>query len=921
MRSVGKTINGDAISESDSDAITSSLQSIVLPKKRTEILAYAQPIAGPSYDQFDSDYKIKTKSALAVLAKYAARSGTSNSLIEALANRRKKASDKASVDGAIINVAMAAKDPTAMLNALQQLTKTVDADLPPVDSASDSAESPNRITSTMQSESREKSGMVNKMLHAIWPILESEKATSSATPEESGYSESREIAIELLQRTAKLIRSDSYTGRRHRQLAGIIDKEVLLCSMIGNQGKKFQEHYEIYSEGVRQLYSGYGGSQDVYVQRAHASLLNELLKDFDVSKLGPLIREAMAMQPAATRKYDSTSAARVLVEIKTLSDQQQFELLEQITFGNKTDDPVGFFSGLVLYDVPPPIVRNQVPRFPEIESLTTCSADFPMTSSLLLLSDVANRLNKVDQVAKRLESKSETPWDDAALAAVLVRLFALENDSEEDSEIAGPALEALEQSMSEIQGYKRLKKTPIPELATLIATCAMEKRIESNLAAPVLQLLIPHAHARGQSLFVSGVSRLLAKGNIGIAAGATDASPLQSFDLTAFPFNNSPGQRRLGPLYAINKEGSISGTGSFGTSLLISRFPIVGKFDFSSSIDVGQLKEASVGYGGMLFRTNVNNKTATTAAIGFRGSKNFNAKSLKRSGKNVRAFSFRGNSVTAYCNGKRFVTIPSEGSFPFLTLSHSAVHTMQLDELIFAGEATIPSEVNLIAPAMRGWADVLRGRPLVDAMIPFGKGNNEKAKKNRAAQQEDIKDGKLSSKWYVFEDQLVVTRDPESNRSSRELTVQYLRPLFDGESVTLSFWWESGKTELFPIVGRISLELSEKGTKPRWLGVSKGLTELYLDSKALDKRETLATDNVPKDKDWNSIVMKRDGDKLSLSLNDEMIVELPADNFTRFGVMCPKDRDAKIRTAVLNGDWPKTVPTNLMAPLESTTKN
>ncbi|TWT54458.1 hypothetical protein Pla22_21050 [Rubripirellula amarantea] len=222
---------------------------------------------------------------------------------------------------------------------------------------------------------------------------------------------------------------------------------------------------------------------------------------------------------------------------------------------------------------------------------------------------------------------------------------------------------------------------------------------------------------------------------------------------------------------------------------------------------------------------------------------------------------------------------------------------------------------------MRGWSTVSAGLGLVDSMLPEGEGKNQYFKQARKSQQKQLRSGPLESLWCAYEGEIVFQRVATNPGVSSETSIQYLRPLFDGDSVTLTFWWESGETELFPIVGRTALQLTPQGTQPRWMPLKDELTASLWKEEVFAATEPIATENVPIETAWNTIAMKRSGNTIAVTLNGELLLELPADNMTRYGLLCPEGRNLKVKAAVLTGDWPEIPPTDLTIPIHASPKS
>ncbi|MEM8733737.1 MAG: DUF1583 domain-containing protein [Planctomycetota bacterium] len=71
-----------------------------------------------------------------------------------------------------------------------------------------------------------------------------------------------------------------------------------------------------------------------------------------------------------------------------------------------------------------------------------------------------------------------------------------------------------------------------------------------------------------------------------------------------------------------------------------------------------------------------------------------------------------------------------------------------------------------------------------------------------------------------------------------------------------------------------------------------------------------------KAKAWNRLAYSREGDQITISINDQPIYSQPADSLLRgrFGFLQdPEKFQVKVRNVVLTGDWPETLPEDLFA--------
>ncbi len=347
------------------------------------------------------------------------------------------------------------------------------------------------------------------------------------------------------------------------------------------------------------------------------------------------------------------------------------------------------------------------------------------------------------------------------------------------------------------------------------------------------------------------------------------------------------------------------------------KYPLSGTFTFSAAIHDDEWGEADVQYGGVIFQANGWKQTARILAMGRRGKVEFKVPSIKEGEMNVESVSVSPDEVHAACNGETFVNDFVSGAFPFVSVHHLKIRTSQFRDVRFSGSPTIPDEVNLIDPAMRGWGTLTHGRSIPKMLLPIGpKQNESQILTFRKEMNQELEAGPLVGRWSVREGQLNYKSVPATSRAFDPAShIEYLRPIQDLESLTIEFYWKSGEIEFAPTVGRTLLNLSARGMTPDRITVNTDLASVgHVDASKLDPPYApIAPDNVPNEDSWNTMVLSRDGDKVLISLNGDALVEIPVTGHERLGIYRHQKLDLMVRSIRLTGDWPDRVPDSLMA--------
>jgi len=607
--------------------------------------------------------------------------------------------------------------------------------------------------------------------------------------------------------------------------------------------------------------------------------------------------------------------AAACLEIAKLPKDKQLALLVQITLGDTDDDPVLHWGSLVRYEVPPEMVRMQTPRLQEVQNLPTCDPDYPVADTILMLADVAVELDQSADIAERLAARSKQPGDDADIAAALVRLAGRTSNSLAELEVIAPTLEAVKNDLAKNKPNKNDKTLKFPDLASFLVVRSMRVGLPANAAAPFLQDIKTYAIRGQKNMMVSAISRVRALNGMGRAAGATTASPLKHFAPVAFPYRNNPDTQNLAPLFAVDRNGWLSGTGGYGNSELMLKYPVIGSFTFSANIMDGSWGESDVSYGGLRYQPAGWQQTAKVTPLVGAAVVEFPVPSIQQGQPNEEALRITPEATVGLVNGAEYVTDITAASFPWASVSNHMFRTTQLRDIEITGDVVIPREVDLIHPTMRGWGILQLGRSQPDPLLPIGPEQNaEEINQQRQEAVEQLTKSLPEAAWSVKDGELHYKSSSDSNTYDPPSQLQYLRPLLEGERVEFSFWWKTGEIEFRPTINRLRLELHAKGTRPIWMQSSNDLTTKgYIGPAEADKlAERLASDNVPNNEAWNSVKLTRRGEVIEVTLNDKLLCEVPATDNTRFGVLRPDKKDVRVRWMTLTGDWPETLPKNLM---------
>ncbi|HVX15287.1 MAG TPA: DUF1583 domain-containing protein [Pirellulales bacterium] len=141
----------------------------------------------------------------------------------------------------------------------------------------------------------------------------------------------------------------------------------------------------------------------------------------------------------------------------------------------------------------------------------------------------------------------------------------------------------------------------------------------------------------------------------------------------------------------------------------------------------------------------------------------------------------------------------------------------------------------------------------------------------------------------------------------------YFRPLRNGEALRYEFLRDA-QTMVHPALDRLTFLLEPEGVRLHWMTDHPDAEagDLPLDNVVDEPAARRGPARLPLiEGDWNRVVLKLVDDEILIELNDVLVFQrkLESTNDRRFSFFYYRDRtQATIRSVVLTGDWPETLP-------------
>lgn len=252
---------------------------------------------------------------------------------------------------------------------------------------------------------------------------------------------------------------------------------------------------------------------------------------------------------------------------------------------------------------------------------------------------------------------------------------------------------------------------------------------------------------------------------------------------------------------------------------------------------------------------------------------------------------FQGNTRSCFLNGRcvRTDTL-TEPRYPWLGHHSWFRNRGRLRDVRITGDPVIPDSIPLVVnEQLHGW----------HSYLPAEVGSPTAAWRYAASANP------------AQPPELVGTHLPWLAGTHCEQLLMYQRPLWEDGAIDYEFFYESGRTMVFPALDRLAFLIGPHGTT------------LHRITDGAFERRDLPPDNVIEEPslsrklpqlqagDWNRMRVEIAGQIATLSLNGQPICqhELESSNSRQFGFFHFADESAvRVRNVVMTGNWPKTLP-------------
>ncbi|MEO1526432.1 MAG: DUF1583 domain-containing protein, partial [Planctomycetota bacterium] len=240
--------------------------------------------------------------------------------------------------------------------------------------------------------------------------------------------------------------------------------------------------------------------------------------------------------------------------------------------------------------------------------------------------------------------------------------------------------------------------------------------------------------------------------------------------------------------------------------------------------------------------------------------------------------------------------------------------TSRIRGLAFEGSPEIPNQLDLIpTKGLRGWTAGYFGGATPSP--GFSTEHREKEANKPTFYRDEIDRESVDQlSWTVNEERELVSGRQKNYGHQNQNVIQYQRPICDGDTLSYEFFYEEGKTEVSPSIGRVAYVLRPAGLQLHWMNA--GSTSWKIPAAYEVPVPGVEPKPLPlKSGEWNQMELVRDGDTLKMKLNGETIFQQqPRSRLGDmvFGLFHYRDQSsARVRNIVLTGNWPEQLPEDL----------
>lgn len=651
------------------------------------------------------------------------------------------------------------------------------------------------------------------------------------------------------------------------------------------------------------------------VTRASGVAALQHLRDADVGKaLDSLAAAADAIRNVHPSEDEGVAAAAggLYRALHQLDEGEQYDLLHKWTMPTESRKTVRLLTTVVPQVAPPKAFARLIGERPRDETFAVSSVGdiqglFCSGWTLVKAADEIGRLTRLVTELEKLAADKVPNADSLLLLAQLA-------DSRSDAAKLKTALE---------QRAKRLGDSVVGEAVAGEATAIIDP---SDIAVAAAASTVESQRSISESMFkalveqtLSGAAtrlrsflRLSHATAVQLARGESGAEAIRQNRLKYWvPTSGATSalhQRGTTDANWLVHEDHILHLAGSRNDVLFFRYPLTGEFEFRCEGQEGGRigTDGGLVYGGLQFQALGSTNQLTIWDADFAHSVVKPCPFVRHEARpTFNRMSIRSNSekaiLTANMHPMWFDPASTASQSPWVGLRSFEERRPMFRNLAITGKPVIPREVRMSdGDDLRGWQSHFYG----ETQPAFAAGSTVSPV--------------VSAVTWSLTGGVISAEISESDKAvSSQSLLRYQRPLLGDESISYEFEYSPDEALVHPSLGRMAFLIETGGVKVRWLtdGANEW-TGLPVDNALLEPLSRRGPRPLPlKEGDWNSVKLARADGKVSISLNDEVIYQRVVDfgGDHKFGFYRGRgETAAKIRNVVMTGDWPETLPVDVL---------
>jgi predicted Zn-dependent protease len=401
------------------------------------------------------------------------------------------------------------------------------------------------------------------------------------------------------------------------------------------------------------------------------------------------------------------------------------------------------------------------------------------------------------------------------------------------------------------------------------------------------------------------------------------------------------------PNFWTAQDGLVAHLAGSDVDLLLFDFPLAGTFEFSVDAYEGPWAESALTHNALLLEPASGQGNSQISQVGDFQQVPLGWNLNRKSGFNTMTVQVSPQKVRYVVNGHLFYEDDDPGpTAPWLGLFTHRDHHSVWRGFTLRGEPKIPRELKLCEGSrLDGWVSTFYNESQ-PARLTAGFANNQFGNRmggqaapgipqNRRSASSPKKsepvnpnafdwtasNGVIHGRRVIPDSQRAMAMGDTAPSEADQSRLCYFRPLRDGDTLSYEFLFEPGQTMVHPALDRLVFLCEPAGVRLHWMTDSSDSSGLPADNTADEPENRRGPKALPLEPGkWNAIKLSIENSKATLELNGQAIYErlLEPGLSRQFSFFHFKDRTvAQARNVVLRGRWPQTLSAEQKANLIS----